>query len=465
MPGKRKEKEIPDALAFMMDGDDDVTILEMGDDFLRVEKSRKMRGVCTFVVFLYRFETAGFETFTLEGCKQIKCIETAYSFIYKYQIGTFRRGSKNEFCDLVEDLKYASLGKNKQPIDAAKAHVLTGDPVLNLASMMEMQSEPELSYCQDFGEQLREWFVRRPLEGGEEGFSRIASDVDLAVCISSHKSYHRYAYRGIGTSFREELGSLHLNGHGLFSRGLSRIYIGNEFCPLLWPRENDLYALLERAAVEAMDVTVVFSYLTNEILDSTFEKLRRLHGWCAERNVGIEVVFNDWGMLEYLATNRFDHFRLNLGRLLNKRFKDPRAHKPELLEGLRAKLRQNSLNCHHFTAFLDRVGVERYEFESHGIGNVVPTGRHSLHVPYYQMNTGKYCMLHAICRTGNRNIQEHVSHCPYYCERFAVLYPRALNTIQKGNTIFGFDAQVLSDQEILRSYVDKGIDRIVFTPL
>ena len=130
--------------------------------------------------------------------------------------------------------------------------------------------------------------------------------------------------------------------------------------------------------------------------------------------------------------------------------------KPNQLLELLNKSRQEGLG-------LKETRVTRFEFETHGNGNKVPPGTHSLHFPFYQMNTSQFCPINAECTGYSRTKQKPVQDCPMYCQEFCSLYPKHLNTIGRGNSIFGFNKEVLTDPEKLHSYLEPGIDRLVFS--
>lgn len=64
---------------------------------------------------------------------------------------------------------------------------------------------------------------------------------------------------------------------------MNRFYIGNAFCHLLFPETEQLFALLEKAEKELLQVTFTFSYVREYQLVQTEELLKKLGQWCPER--------------------------------------------------------------------------------------------------------------------------------------------------------------------------------------
>lgn len=179
---------------------------------------------------------------------------------------------------------------------------------------------------------------------------------------------------------------------------ISRLYIGNQFCHNLFPHIDSLIEMLNKAKKEDVNVTVVFTYLREELIESTANTLDKLYQWCRTNDFSVEIVVNDWGMLSLLS-GREDRFTLVMGVLLNKRRKDPRMKYMLKSWKNEQQVELNAVNSAFFQNFLENeYNICRYEFESCGYKQKLPRGRHSLHIPFYQTNTSQYCVLYARCR-------------------------------------------------------------------
>lgn len=173
-----------------------------------------------------------------------------------------------------------------------------------------------------------------------------------------------------------------------------RIYLGNQFCRLLFPKKEILFALLEKARSERLGVTVSFACQPEVSLKEAEQLLESLRSWC-QKNGSIEIVVNDWGMAQ-LAGRYPEQFELCMGTLLNKRKKDPRLSylKSRLPDKDTGLLAENSLNADFYQKALEKsLGFVRYEWESCGYPQKFPEGKNSLHLPFYQTNTSQYCTL------------------------------------------------------------------------
>ena len=237
-----------------------------------------------------------------------------------------------------------------------------------------------------------------------------------------------------------------------------RLYIGNQFCHLLFPDEVLLFEMMEKAVAERLEITLVFSYMREYQLDSVAHLLRKADLWCQAHNCQIEVVVNDWGMAEILK-NQTENLVPCLGTLLNKCKKDPRI---SYKMGDKKLFEKNCLNAEFYRDFLrNHYRISRFEWEACGYIQQFPVGKNSLHLPFYQTNTSQYCPLRAVCISGKRGRQNLAKKCPGYCEEYAFLYPEHLHMMGRYNSLFGMDMEALKDEKILEIYINHGVDRMV----
>ena len=89
----------------------------------------------------------------------------------------------------------------------------------------------------------------------------------------------------------------------LQDRKPGRIYIGNAFCHLLFPETEQLFALLEKAKKELLQVTFTFSYVREYQLVQTEKLLEKLGQWCRKENRKLEIEINDWAMADMLKSD------------------------------------------------------------------------------------------------------------------------------------------------------------------
>lgn len=245
-----------------------------------------------------------------------------------------------------------------------------------------------------------------------------------------------------------------------FPADFSRVYIGNQYCHNLFPRKEQLIKLMDKAVIEGLEITVAFTYIRESLINKTCDQVKSIYNWCNENDRSVEIIVNDWGMLDILS-DKMDRFVLVLGVLLNKRKKDPRTVKKIGIEGYASYLEENNLNVPLFCEFLKSKGIERIEYESHGIFNKYAQAKASLVFPYYQTNTSQYCPLYAQCVHLNRNYQEFITSCPEYCRNFVMTFPKNVNAVGRYNSIFGIDSDLLKNKEALAEVKNSSVDRLV----
>lgn len=153
-----------------------------------------------------------------------------------------------------------------------------------------------------------------------------------------------------------------------------------------------------------------------------------------------ELVVNDWGMLQRaFASKLFKPGQIVLGTLLNRRRKDPRMAYKAGLTGHENLLSRNNLNDPLWIAFLNELGIERFEFESCSLPVKVSAGRHSLHFPFYQTNLSLWCPIRALCLHGDRGVQADAPFCEHACENNYLLYPEHLRMLGRGKALLALD--------------------------
>ena len=96
-----------------------------------------------------------------------------------------------------------------------------------------------------------------------------------------------------------------------------RLYIGNAFCHLLLPGEEQLFALMEKANVENVGITLVFPCMREFQVEEMVKLLKKVENWCKKRQIRVEILVNDWGMAALVRENG-EYLEPCLGVLLNK---------------------------------------------------------------------------------------------------------------------------------------------------
>lgn len=320
-------------------------------------------------------------------------------------------------------------------------------------------TEKEAVFCKNMMEQERYWYHLR-LDKEYESVCGSLDEVEFAFAINNFDKYKLFSEQGIEKGVKTVLKEKALDMHPLLLKKISRVYIGNEFCPLNFPEQKVLEQLLEHAVKEKVKITVSLAYQREKNLENAKEIIQFLEKWCKEHSQSIEVVVNDWGML-YYVTEYCKKINTVLGRNLNKQKKDPRIDVRLGKFDLKEEYRENNLKSEVLSEFLKSRGIQRYEFETCVQKLKIPSGMHSLHFPFYQINTSQYCTLYAACFNFQRSRQNPLDSCPQYCDEICFLYPEDMNMIGYGNSIFGYAKELLEDSQVIKYYVENGIDRFV----
>ncbi len=261
-----------------------------------------------------------------------------------------------------------------------------------------------------------------------------------------------------------------------FRKGrFQRIYWGPEFCQNLIPGIQDIEKVLRFAKENSLKITLVTPFVTQPGL----KRLKEIFAWLKRKKVErIEIVVNDWGVLECLRKEFTGCFEIALGRLLSKQQRDPSikrvlekqpifpvkgkdgkicifAHKPpckNYQEGIKASY----LNSGLIQRFLSKFGAQRIELNNLIQGlNLKGIGfKKSLWTPFINISTTRFCPM----ETRFQKIYR-INVCKKECQKYYyILRNRALPKIiyQRGNTTFYKNP--VKEKQALKM----GVDRIVY---
>ena len=334
--------------------------------------------------------------------------------------------------------------------DSGMAEQLTGYP-----------AKADEVFAESFQEQLTEWFGSKT-NGMQDGCGKDEYDgrkeqietrtekkpaePEFALELDHPRVYTQFLNQRLDDFLTAYQARYPAFQNWMRGRKTDRIYIGNAFCHLLFPEKELLFALLEKANRESLQVTLTFSYVREYQIQETEELLQKLQQWCEKQKTKLEVEINDWAMADMLKGALPDLVPC-FGRMLNKRKKDPRM---TYKKGSRECLRENSLNAEFYQEYLSQeFGIQRLEWESCGYEQKFPDPaakmkvENHLHLPFYQTNTSQYCTLYAGSAYGDRSVQHLLTSCDKRCEWQAYLYPQHLEMVGRYNSLFGRDHEIL----------------------
>ncbi|MGM9978501.1 MAG: hypothetical protein ACI33J_06855 [Clostridium sp.] len=440
---KEEIENIPSALVSCIINDKEVTILKMSTESLTIRVLEKIEYIKLLKISFYNFKDYKYKEIEIKNFTINN--EDKNEFYYTYNIFIDDK-------DYVENVKYIFRDYSKY----VNLKVF-GEENEFSKEMTGYPNEKDYEFYEYYNTQKKEWISNLNYKNFNMD---VLNSIEMAITLDNDDLYEKYIDND-KESFKEYYFKKNfLENHMLFKKNIERLYIGNEFCHNLFPSINDLIKMLEKAKEESINVTLCFTYIRECYIQKTKDIIEKVYDWCKINNFKIEIVINDWGMLELLKSKE-NYFTLCLGNLLNKRKKDPRYIYKNGYEKNKELLSLNSLNSKKFREFLKDNNIERYEYESCNYKIAIPEGKHSLHFPFYMTNSSQYCPLYAMCTTMNRGNQKLVKTCPKYCRDYVFLYPKHLKMIGKYNSLFAFDDTLLKDKEILEYYINNNINRVV----
>lgn len=349
-------------------------------------------------------------------------------------------------------------------------------------------SEKDIFFDEDFAS----WRNRQIQEIEKKNLvgKMFSLDIEVAISLENPESYEMF----LNESESSDTESKNESDQKLIKQIMekaARLYIGNQFCHNLFPEKEIMFQLMEKVSEKQKKITLVFTYLREELLKKTENLLEEIYQWSKNKDVPLEILINDFGMLSMVG-GKEDYFSICYGTLLNKRRKDPRYQYKNSSEEEWKCLEENSLNVKEYRDFLIEQGITRLEYESSGYPLKLPDiicdeykthldafekknglevssqkkNMHgqgiSMHLPLYQTNTSQFCTLHAICKNQDRGKQEFIQNCPKYCGSYVCMYPQHLEMIGRYNSLFAMDRYLLEHPDILDNYKEAGMDRIVW---
>ena len=246
-----------------------------------------------------------------------------------------------------------------------------------------------------------------------------------------------------------------------FTNDFSRLYFGQEFCERLIPSIKELEEVLLFVEEKKLLFTFVTPYVTNKGLC----RIEEIIGFIAEKKLEFEVVFNDWGVFQYLK-EKWPMLTPVMGRLLNKMKRGPRIMNifNKMSCDSKEYFQKSNLNVPAAVTFLKQHGIQRVEFDNllQGI-NIDDADKEihkSLYMPFAFVSTTRFC-LSANCDSSVSSDYVGIFNCNRECRKytFNINNPAmGLPLIRKGNTVF------FLNENIPDIVLKGGVDRIVIQP-
>lgn len=438
--GKEEVEFMPSGLVTCFLNDSEVRIIKISPKRITLRVSEKLKEIKKIKAAFYIFNEYRYEEVKIDNFRVID--EVIEEMWVEYTISTdnelFAKNVINIFRDYSKYIMLKSFGEEGE---------FSQD-------MMGYPAEKDYDFYKYYDDEKKEWMHNLNFKNSMD------IQVELAVKIDNYVLYEEYLKRDINSFKEYYYKKNYLYDSCFFKKEIDRVYIGNEFCHNLFPKKELLIDMFKKAVKENLEITLCFTYLRENFIEENRDILERVYNLCVKENKKIEIVINDWGMLE-LIKDKDKYFKPVLGVLLNKRKKDPRYIYKKGYKENKELMGENSLNSSMFSRFLKEYNIERYEYESCGYKIKIAEGKHSLQLPFYVTNVSQYCPLNAVCKRGARGKQGLVKSCPKYCKDYVFMYPKHLKMVGRYNSLFSFDDTLLKDEKKLKEYIDEGINRII----
>lgn len=257
---------------------------------------------------------------------------------------------------------------------------------------------------------------------------------------------------------------------------LNRVYFGSEFCQFLLPSINDVRKVFDYA----LEKNLKISFVTPIVTDYGIKKLINLFEYISQNYKDVEIIFNDWGVLE-LVKEKFNHFTCIAGRLIDKTLRDPRIsphdYESTFSENGLKYLRRPSIVSTAYKKLLNIYDVSRVELDFLPQGfdfensEISPLSL-SVYLPFGYVTTGRQCMMRML---DLENADKFILNdkCNRACKKYAqIMYKRQgtfigdldevstynVELYRKGNTVF-YSSTNLKLVENMDCF-----DRIVYQP-
>ena len=286
-------------------------------------------------------------------------------------------------------------------------------------------------------------------------------------------------------SLNEKVNQLSLNKLSIFFRqkfgrdyraGFTRIYFGNETCDRLIPDRKTIERAYKLISEKGYEMTYVTPYTGPEGLTKIEDNLSFLN-----EKENIEVVFNDWGVLQ-LLDKKYTGLEPVMGRLMVKMKRDPRFSKSDYSVHSHALDRtdkiakrqeetvvNSSLEIKEFRELLqskrvERVGMEMVPYDEDIVKKQFKKNKWGLPIdiywPWTYITSGRNCQIAAYTQPAGK-IHPAGKNCYLQCQQFEFGFNSdkdMLDSVQRGNAVW------MDTTELFERYIKYDFDRLIYQP-
>lgn len=432
--------------------EEEVCIEDIIFPYIKLKTFSRLNNSGVFTMYLYMPDTAKYKEFYFENWCVVNEEKSKYGWRYMVKIYDVNDLNLQDVQILIsQTLEFATC------LDGIKFGNFNNS--FKNSKLIKYPIENDRTFPENYIETKKKWLDILLVENERKAYKELESKYELAFNADRPVLYTKILNNGVQNCFRHIITQDGLSQHPIFARVCQRVVIGNEFCINLFPSLKQLEEILKVLVDELCNITVAYPLLLN--LTHLKNVLGIIDMFSKKHRIKIEFLVNDWGTLNVLYKKKYENIVPVLGRLVNKRPKDVRFKWK--WNGLQYKdmLTTNYLNCDISQKFLEKYGVERYSFEDHWYINEIPNKSHSLYFPFYQINTAPYCHLYDDLKKFDVNNTH--KDCPRICNYIVQVFPEHLTAVERGNTVYGFSSRILSQPGVLADYLNKGIDRLIYT--
>lgn len=253
---------------------------------------------------------------------------------------------------------------------------------------------------------------------------------------------------------------------------VERVYFGIETCEFLVPSVKDV----ETAYQFCMEQKLGFTLVTPYTGPKSIKKLREIFDYLSDKE-GVEVVVNDFGVLQILITE-YKSLKPIIGRLLIKIKRDPRfsvtgydianstiKNKGKVEKNQSYALQNSSFENELFQQFLVQNGVSRLTLDSipQGVSKKILKNWKlpvDLMWPWTYVTSGRNCAI-AAHTDPSRSFNLPDKPCGKQCRLYEFHFEsdkQMLFTVQRGNAVW------MNTELGYNDYFKSGFERLIYLP-
>lgn len=288
---------------------------------------------------------------------------------------------------------------------------------------------------------------------------------EIAICLDNDNLYNEYL-----NMRKEEFIEFYWKENCLEKFEISKckithIYIGNQFCPYLFPDNDKFVKIINKSISDGLKPVIALGPQNENLINGLHNTLIALTKMNIKER--IELVINDIGVavlvkdLQNKGILNKDQFILTAGILLNKRKKDSRISFLANASDITNSNLDNCWNDKNYTDYMIKnLGISAVSYEACGDDLHLGDLSSILHLPRYQTNSSD-CVMYNLWEYGDRGARGDLSKCPHLCNNNYILYPKNTGLMGIGNSIFALSQKEINDLDYLSKLKDKGLKRLV----